>query len=72
MGTMKSIMRIAALTVLGLVAAAGIFSADTSGMMMFLAWKAVGLGAAYVLCRLYIRWRKTDKWLQDYEKFCRM
>ena len=44
---MKSIMRIAALTALGLVAAAGIFSADTSDMMMFFVQKAVGFGAAY-------------------------
>ena len=68
---MKSIMHIAALTALGLVAAVGIFSADVSDLTAFFAWKAAGFAAAYGLCRLYMRWRQSDKWLQEYEKFCK-
>lgn len=71
METMKSIMHVAALTALGLVAAVGIFSADVSDLAAFLAWKAAGFAAAYALCSLYLKWKKTDKWLQEYEKFCR-
>ena len=70
MEAMKSIMHVAALTVLGLAAAVGIFSADVADMAAFLAWKAVGFAAAYGVCRLYMRWRQSDKWLQEYEKFC--
>jgi hypothetical protein len=69
MKTMKSIMHIAALTALGLLAAVGIFSADTSDMTVFFAWKAAGFAAAYALCRLYLKWKKTDKWLQRYEEW---
>mgnify|MGYP001553752571 CR=1 FL=1 len=72
MKNMKSIMHIAALTALGLVAAVGIFSADVSDLTVFFALKAAGFAAAYALCRLYLKWKKTDKWLQEYEKFCRM
>ena len=69
MGTMKSIMHIAALTVLGLVAAAGIFSASTGGMLVFFGWKAVGFAAAYAVCRLYATWRRTDSWIKAYEEW---
>lgn len=70
MKTLKSMMRIAALTALGCVAAIGIFSAGMSDMAGFVLSKAVGFGAAAVLCKLYLHWKKTDRWLQRYEEFC--
>lgn len=72
MKTLKSIMHIAALTALGLLAAVGIFSADVSDLTAFFALKAAGFTSAYALSRLYMLWRRSDRWLQEYEKFCRM
>lgn len=72
METMKSMMRIAALTALGIVAAVGIFSADVSDLTRFVLMKFAGFMAAYMLCRMYVRWRKSDKWIKEYERFCKL
>lgn len=71
MKTLKSIMHIVALTALGLVAAVGIFSTDVTDMAAFFALKAAGFTSAYALSRLYMLWRRSDRWLQEYEKFCK-
>ena len=70
METMKSIMHMVVLAVLGLTAAIGIFSTNMSDLAAFAAWKVVGFAAVYAVCRLYRRWRKKDKWITAYEEFC--
>ena len=70
-----SIIRLVILFALGMFALLFIFGEEQDEdlliwMLRFIADKAVGFGAIYLIDRLYKRWSKVDPWLMAYDKMC--
>ncbi len=71
-----SIIRTAILLALGMAAMALIFCgvAGDTGIsvwtLLFIFCKAAGIGAVFLMVRLYKRWVKIDPWLAAYERMC--
>lgn len=70
-----SIIRIAVLLALGILAIALFFgseSADNTAqwLLSFIFDKGLAVLAVYAFLRLYRRWSKTDHWLRRYEEHC--
>lgn len=70
-----SIIRIAILFVLGMVAFLLIFGEEQDANLLtwtlrFIIDKAFGFGLIFLIARLYKRWSKIDPWLMAYEKMC--
>lgn len=74
MNTAKSIIRIIILLSLFATAFICILSqpdnASTSWMKDLMISKLIGVMAAVIFIRLYPRWRKSDKWLSRYDRWC--
>lgn len=73
--TPKSLLRIATIIALGLVAAFGIFSeplSETSIQWIIdVLWtKSLGFSAVYAIIKLYKHWCKIDPWFAAYDKKC--
>lgn len=70
-----SIIRIAILFALGMVAFLFIFGEEQDANLLtwalrFIIDKAVGIGVFFLIAWLYKRWSKIDTWLIAYEKMC--
>lgn len=69
-----SIIRIAVLMALGLMAFVSILSEpvdnSTTWMLDFILWKVTGFLICYFIYRLYNHWVKIDPWLQSWDKEC--
>lgn len=70
-----SIIRIAILFALGMVASLFIFGEEQDENLLtwtfhFIVDKAVGFGTMFLIARLYKRWCKVDPWFMAYEKMC--
>lgn len=68
-----SIIRIAILFALGMVASLLIFGEEQDENLLiwtfrFIVDKVVGFGTMFLIARLYKRWSKVDPWLMAYEK----
>jgi hypothetical protein len=71
---LKSIIRICILAALIMVALVGVLSFpmenSTSWFTDILISKSIGVAAIYALCKLYVRWAKTDKLISAYYHWC--
>lgn len=71
---MKSVGRLAVLTVLLWVSIAGLLSwssySNPNWLMLLVFSKAIAVGAGYAAVRLYRMWVKTDMLLKLYDRKC--
>lgn len=66
-----SLIRIAALAVLGFAAFAGIFSEASDGALAtIIAAKGAGFAGAWAFIRLFRRWRASDPLIASIDRWC--
>lgn len=75
MDKILSLIRIAILLALGIVAIALLFGEEqtkdnANWFLCFVIDKALAVGLLWCAIRLYGRWRKTDRWFIAYDKMC--
>lgn len=73
MNKIISIIRIAILTVIGMLATLFIFGEEQDETIFAFLFhvivdKSLGIALCFYLARLYKRWSKVDPWLKSYEK----
>lgn len=75
MNKIKSLIRIAVLFTLGIVAIALLFGEEqttdnANWFIHFVFDKSLSFGLIYCCVRLYKRWSKVDPWLMAYDEMC--